>query len=58
MKVRMLETRRGSDNGYKIVLYMKGETYEVGDSLGRAFIASGFARRVPVRKAKSKPTEH
>jgi len=43
MQIRMLETRRGTENGVSIREYRAGEYYEVSDRLARAFIAAGFA---------------
>lgn len=43
MRIRMLETRRGSEDGFCIRLYEKGKEYEVGNLLAYTFITSGFA---------------
>lgn len=66
MKIKMLETRPGSENGYVVTDYEAGKEYNVGDALGRAFIDAGCAEAVgdkpkvdapadkpaPARKAK------
>lgn len=46
MRVKMLETRRGTEDGYTIRKYYRNEEYEMSDSLARAFLAAGFAVRV------------
>lgn len=47
MKIRMLETHRGSDDGFTVRRYHKDILYAVGnsigDSLARCFIAQGYA---------------
>lgn len=50
MHVRMLETRRGTADGYTIRQYQRGEIYDLPDTLANAFFAAGFA--VPVRQQK------
>lgn len=44
--IRMLETRRGSEDAFTVRRFMKGETYDVADLLARQFIGSGYAVKV------------
>jgi hypothetical protein len=46
MRVRMLETRRGTEDGFTIRQYMRGMEYDMGDGLAYAFIAAGMAMKV------------
>ncbi len=46
MLIQMLETRKGSD-GDRARLYLQGSTYAVSELLGHAFLAAGFAVRIP-----------
>lgn len=43
MKITMLATRRGSEDGHVVKRFYEGETYEVADTLARSFIANGWA---------------
>lgn len=47
MRIRMLETRRGTEDGYTVRQYVRDEIYEMGDSLARSFLAAGFAVKTP-----------
>lgn len=56
MRIRMLETRHGCEDGFRVRRFEKGKEYEVADTLAKSFLAAGFA--VPVRRrttAKPKP---
>ncbi len=56
MRLRMLETRRGTEDGRVVRQFMAGETYDIADSLARAFLAAGFAiRSQEDRKSPKKP---
>lgn len=62
MKVRMLETRCGTENGYTIRRYYADEIYEIADGLAQSFLAAGFAVRLPndndapkIQKKRRKP---
>lgn len=46
MIITMLETRRGSPNGFDIVRYYKDVVYDIPDELARHFLRSGYAERV------------
>jgi len=54
MLIRMLETRRGTEDGFTVKQYMAGEKYEVREHLALAFFAAGCATIVKVRKSISK----
>jgi len=45
-RVRMLVTREGSPNGNQVVLYEKGEVYDIPDPVALPWIASGKAEEV------------
>jgi hypothetical protein len=53
MKIKMLETRQGSPNGYEVRTYEKGASYDVPDDLGNDFIAGKYAEAV-VEKTTAK----
>lgn len=56
MRIKMLETRRGTEDGIAVREYRRGEEYELGDMLARAFLAAGFAVRIfPPRPPRKKP---
>jgi hypothetical protein len=48
MRIKMLKTRRGTEDGFSIQQFLEGKEYSVRDNLACAFIAAGHA--VPVRK--------
>lgn len=43
MRVRMLETRRGTEDGYVVQLFEAECEYDMVDFLARSFIADGRA---------------
>ena len=51
MHIKMLETRRGTEDGFTVRQFIRDQEYDVSDSLAHAFFAAGFA--VPM---KAKPT--
>jgi len=51
MKIRMLETRKGTEDGFVVKKFIAGEDYEVRDHLAKAFLAAGFA--IPAWKANN-----
>ncbi len=57
MRLRMLETRRGTEDGRVVRQFMAGEIYEIADSLARAFLAAGFAIRAFEERKPSKTKE-
>jgi len=54
MKIKMLETRMGSPDGVSVLAYTEGEQYEVPDSLGRVFIAEGWAVAGRIKAGRKK----
>ena len=52
MRIKMLESRLGSENGYDVHLYKAGQIYTVGEALGAAFLRAGWARVLPGRRPK------
>lgn len=48
MRIKMLQTRRGTEDGFSVQQFFKDHEYDVRDNLACAFIAAGFAE--PVRK--------
>ena len=44
MKIYMLETRRGSEDGLSVAEYEKGRIYDVRDTMGRYFLNNGWAK--------------
>jgi hypothetical protein len=47
MRVRMLETRRGTEDGFVLRLYEAGGIYDMADFQARCFIAEGRAIAMP-----------
>lgn len=43
MHILMLETRRGSEDGFAVRCFEGGRRYRVAESLARAFIRAGWA---------------
>jgi hypothetical protein len=43
VKIKMLETRRGSEDGFAVRRFEKGEAYDVADTLARSFLNAGWA---------------
>ena len=42
MLVTMLQTRRGTEDGFALRQYHKGHTYDMRDNLACAFISNGY----------------
>ena len=57
MKIKMLETRPGSENGYTVTDYVEGVEYTVGEALGRAFIDAGYAEAVGEKPKADAPAD-
>ena len=55
MRIKMRETRLGSENGYDVFLYQKGQIYDVGESLATSFLNANFAEKARGRKPKNNP---
>ena len=43
MKLRMLETRRGTSDGFTLRQYHEGETYHLPEVLACSFLSAGYA---------------
>lgn len=39
----MLETRRGSEDGFVVRRFLRGHSYDLADTLARALIRAGYA---------------
>lgn len=48
MKLTMLETRTGSEDGIHINTYHVGATYDFGTDLGSVFVREGWAQAPPL----------
>lgn len=46
MKIRMLETRRGCEDGFAVKRFHKHVEYDMADGLARAFINDGYAVKI------------
>lgn len=46
VKIKMLQTRKGSPDGFVVNEYLKDKTYTVRESLAREFFANGWAVKV------------
>lgn len=60
MKIRMLETRRGTEDGFSVRQYFANEEYDVRPHLARAFLAAGWAvsTEPPCVKGKRRHGSH
>lgn len=47
MKIIMLQTRYGSEDGFVVRRFLKNNQYEIADSLGAYFIWLGVAYSLP-----------
>lgn len=54
MRVKMLQTRRGSFNLYKHFCYRAGQTYHIPDNLANQYLAMGVAEFPTDRVEKKK----
>lgn len=57
MKIKMLETRQGSPNGYEVRTYVKDASYEVPADLGNDLIAGKYAEAIVDTKAAASSSE-
>jgi|AKVG01.1.fsa_nt_gi hypothetical protein len=62
MKITMLKSAKGSEDGNNVKLYKEGHIYDVSDDLGQAFFEDGAcelyqekAMQVPENKAIKPP---
>lgn len=46
MLIKMLETRRGSPDGYSVLKYEKGMIYDMPDALAKSFLRAGWCYNV------------
>jgi len=58
MKIRMLRSEKGSQNGIDVQLYEKDKEYEVNDSLSDAFIKAELAVEVKKSSKVLAPAEN
>lgn len=52
--IRMLETRKGSEDGFTVRQFYAGEIYTIKENLARSFFAAGFAEKHERKKPKKK----
>lgn len=62
MRITMLSTDQGSENGFRIQTYEAGHTYDLSDTLAEQFLQRGTAQAVgnakpPKRAAKKSPQQ-
>lgn len=50
MKITMLETRKGSPDGIRVLEYERDVTYDVTADLGRVFVEQGWAKEVTEKR--------
>lgn len=43
MQIKMITTHYGSEDGFAVKQYLKGELYSVADTLARYFMSNGWA---------------
>ena len=53
MKIKMLKTELGADDGIHISQYVEKETYEVTESLSRCFLSTNSCELVIEKEAKA-----
>jgi hypothetical protein len=53
--IKMLETRKGTEDGFTIRQFYEGEVYDVRENLARTFFAAGHA--IKVRRLRPKRRE-
>lgn len=55
MRIMMVKTMPGSEDGLRVQAYTEGETYEMGEALAQSFIGSHCARPV-VENVQAEPS--
>lgn len=55
MRITMKSSQLGSPDGVRVESFEKGVSYDVTDSLGKEFIAAGFAVEGDARKTITAP---
>lgn len=53
MHIKMLQTRRGSEDGLRVRCYEAGRIYDLAEDLARAFIIAGSAKALAPAPAKN-----
>ena len=43
--VKMLQTRKGSEDDFIVKQFYEGQTYDIAESLARLFFADGYAEK-------------
>lgn len=46
MKIKMLQSRKGSEDGFVVSQFDEGETYDIRENLGRYFVAQEWAVQI------------
>ena len=46
IKVRMIQTKKGSPDGIRVIEYQKGEIYDLPASLAEVFLREGWAKKI------------
>ena len=54
MRIKMLTTKDGSEDGFSARTFVEGEEYEVAEALASAFIAGGDAVAVEQKRPRKK----
>jgi hypothetical protein len=55
MKIKMLRSKMGSNDGHSTHYYQEGEEYDVSDALAESFIGERLAEAVAAGKADAAP---
>jgi hypothetical protein len=51
--IRMLQTKKGTEDGFIVKQYYAGQKYIVKDSLARYFFSLGYAEKLKSKQRKS-----
>lgn len=46
MLIKMLQTKRGTEDGFSLQVFEEGKTYDVRDNMGARFNQSGYSAPV------------
>ena len=52
--IRMLETRKGTEDGFTIKEFYEGQNYDVREGLARSFFLAGYAEKQVKKDSKKK----
>lgn len=55
MKIKMLRSKMGSEDGYNTRYYEEGEEYDVSDALAKSFIGENLAEPATGKPAEKQP---